>query len=96
MTPALGSRLGDEITVGGIKYSDSLQADELLFKQASLSTRRGRPHQPGTLGSSACEMQWGAPGWDTFLFLGASCIRCLSGLWRVVGNTQVKVLSSQN
>lgn len=57
--PALGSRLGDEITVGGIKYSDSLQADELLFKQASPSTQRRRPHQPGTLGIGAWEMWWG-------------------------------------
>lgn len=53
----LESRLSDEITVGGIKYSDSLQAEELLlFKQASPSTQQGRPHQPRTLGISACEM----------------------------------------
>lgn len=61
-TRALGSRLGDEITVGGIKYSDSLQADELLFKQASPSTPRRRPHQPGTLGVGTWEMSWGSQG----------------------------------
>lgn len=43
---------GDSVTVCGTKYSDSLQADELLlFKQSSPSTRRGRPHQLVTLGN---------------------------------------------
>lgn len=77
-TPAQGSRLGDEITVGGIKYSDSLQADELLFKQASPSSQRRRPHQPETLGTGAWEM-WGAPRWDMFLHLRTSRVRgCLA------------------